>query len=132
MSKKQKVTVVAVFAAVLVAVGVIAAALNVRKTDEGLKHFQVEVTSGRDDYHEVTDCASNEEFLGAFIRTFEGCEWQESDYGIYITGFDGMLEDMDNQYWWCVTVNGEAVNVGADQIPLKEGDTYNFTLMQGW
>lgn len=131
-SKKQKITLAAVFVLVLAVIGVVAGVLNYRQTQEGVKHFKVEVTSERDGYSEITDCESEEEFLGAYIRTFEGCEWQESDYGIYITGFSGMSEDIDNQYWWCVLVNGESVMTGADEIPLQDGYTYNFILKQGW
>ena len=88
--------------------------------------------SERDNYSSSMDCESGEEFLGGYLRTMEGCEWQESDYGIYITGFEGMKEDTENQYWWCVMVNGESATTGADGIPLQEGDTYRFELMQGW
>ncbi len=132
MTKKQKITLVSVFAAVLVVIAVIAGVLNYRVTQEGVKKFQVEVVSDRDSYSETTDCKSDTEYLGEFLRTFEGCEWEDSTYGIYIKGFNGMMEDVDNQYWWCVTVNGESIMLGADEIPLTEGDTYTFTLMQGW
>lgn len=131
-SKKQKITLAVVFAAVLLVIGVVAGVLTHQQTQAGVKHFKVEVTSERDGYSQITECESQEEYLGAYIRTFEGCEWEESDYGIYITGFDGMEADMDNQYWWCVMVNGESATTGADEIPLQEGDTYNFVLMQGW
>lgn len=132
MTKKQKITLVSVFAAVVIVIGAVAGVLNYRATQEGMKEFQVEVVSDRDGYAEVTDCKSDAEYLGEFMRTFEGCEYQESDFGIYITGFNGMQEDMDNQYWWCVTVNDEPVMAGADEIPLADGDVYTFTLMQGW
>lgn len=39
---------------------------------------------------------------------------------------------MENQYWWCISVNGESSTTGADEIPLMDGDIYNFTLKQGW
>ena len=116
-SKKQKITLAAVFAVLLVVVGVVAGILTHQQTQEGVKHFKVEVTSERDGYSQITECESTEEFLGAYIRTFESCEWEESDYGIYILGFDGMKEDIDNQYWWCVMVNGESATTGADEIP---------------
>lgn len=131
-SKKQKIIVGLVFAAFLLVIGTMAGVLTYQQTHEGMKHFKVEVTSERDGYSETKDCKSEEEFLGAYMRTFAGCEWQDSDYGIYITGFDGMREDVDNQYWWCVMVNGESAVTGADKIPLQEGDTYSFVLMQGW
>lgn len=132
MNKKQKITLIAVFACVLAAVGILAAVLNYRETQAGMKTFTVEVTSERDGYSETTECTSDEEYLGAFMRTFAGCEYMESDYGIYITGFNGMSEDIDNQYWWSVMVNGEAATTGADEIVLEDGAAYSFVLMQGW
>lgn len=132
MTKKQKITLVSVFAAILVVIGVVAGVLNYRATQAGVKEFQVEVVSERDGYSEITDCKSDAEFLGEFLRTYESCVWEDSTYGIYIKGFDGMMEDIDNQYWWCVSVNGESAMTGADEIPLADGDVYNFTLMQGW
>ena len=132
MTKKQKITLVSVFVAILIVIGVIAGVLNHRTVTEGMKSFQVEIISERDHYSETTDCKSDAEYLGEFLRTFEGCEWQDSDYGIYITGFNGMQDDMDNQYWWCVIVNGESSTVGADEVPLQDGDVYTFTLKQGW
>lgn len=131
-TKKQRITLIAAFAAVLAVVGIIAVVLNYRVTEEGVKHFQVAVTSERDNYFKIIPCESEEEYLGDFLRNYEECEWIESDYGIYIMGFDGMLEDIENQYWWCVMVNEESATTGADEIPLQDGNTYNFVLMQGW
>lgn len=132
MSKKQKITLVGVFAAILVIAAVAAGGLNYRATQSGMKKFQVEIVSERDSYAQVETYRSHAEYLGEFLRTLEICEWQESDYGIYITGFDGMQEDLENQYWWCVFVNGESSMTGADEIPLADGDVYSFTLKQGW
>lgn len=131
-TKNQKIVLAAVFILILAAVGITAGILNMRETQAGIKHFQVVVTSERDGYEKTTDCQSEEEFLGAFIRTFQECEWEESDYGIYIKGFDGMQEDIEQQYWWCVMVNGESAVTGADEIPLQEGAVYSFVLKQGW
>lgn len=132
MNKKQKITLVSVFAAILVIAAIVAGALNYRETQAGKKKFQVEVVSDRDGYSETTEYTSDAEYLGEFLRTMESCEWEERAYGIYITGFDGMMEDTDNQYWWSVSVNGESSMTGADEIPLTDGDVYNFILMQGW
>lgn len=132
MTKKQKITLAAAFAAVAVILAIVAGALNYRATQEGMKEFQVEIISERDSYSEIADCESSAEFLGEFLRTYEICEWEESEYGIYITGFDGMQEDMENQYWWCITVNDSESLLGADATPLEDGSKYTFTLMQGW
>ena len=134
MSKKKKITLISVFVAVVAVVAIVAVVLNQKSTSttDGMKNFKLEIVSERDDYDTTIDCNSTYEFLGEFLRSYSGCEYQESDYGIYITGFNGMKEDLDNQYWWCISVNGEAAVTGADEIPLQDGDTYNFTLMQGW
>lgn len=132
MSKKQKITIVAVFVAIVLVIGIIAGVLNHRTAQEGTKKITIEVISERDEYSMTTERSTDAESLGEFLRTFEECEWSESDYGIYILGFDGMLEDIDNQYWWCVSVNGESSMYGADEVLLNDGDVYNFTLMQGW
>ena len=132
MSKKKKIILVVAFVVILAAAAIAAVVLNKKDTTAGGKEFQVEVISDRDNYSQTETYTSDEEFLGQFLRTMEKCEWQESDYGIYITGFDGMEEDLDNQYWWCITVNGETAMTGADEIPLVDGDVYTFTLTQGW
>ena len=132
MTKKQKITLLSAFIAIVAAIGVLACILNYRATQEGMKKFMLEVVSERDNYSEITDCKSKAEYLGEYLRTVEGIVYEDSDYGIYIKGFDGMLEDIDNQYWWCITVNGEDIMSGADQIPLLDGDVYTLTLMQGW
>lgn len=132
MNKKQKITLVSIFAAILVIAAVVAGVVNHRASQEGMKKFQVEVVSDRDGYSQIAEYQSYAEYLGEFLRIMEGCEWQESDYGIYISGFNGMQEDMENQYWWCISVNGESSTTGADEIPLMDGDIYNFTLKQGW
>lgn len=131
-TKKLKITLVAIFAIIVAIIAIAASILNFRATTAGQKTFLVEVVSERDGYAQTVECTSEEEYLGAYMRTFPGCQWEESDYGIYITGFDDMMEDMSNQYWWCVMVEGESATVGADEIPLEEGKTYNFVLMQGW
>lgn len=134
MSKKKKITLISVFVAVVAVVAIVAVVLNRKNTSttDGMKNFKVQIVSERDGYDQTTDCKSDAEFLGEFLRNYSGCEYQESDYGIYITSFDGMEEDLGNQYWWCISVNGEAAVTGADEIPLQDGDTYNFTLKQGW
>ena len=132
MTKKQKLTLVAVFAAILVIIAGAAAFLNVRETQEGTKKFQVEVISERDDFNKITDEKSDLTYLGEYLRTAADCQWEESEYGIYVNGWYGMEQDFSQEYWWCITVNDSEVSLGADQIPLQDGDKYTFTLMQGW
>lgn len=132
MMGRQKWILTAGFLVLLIVAGTAAALLNRRTVQEGVKQFQIEIISERDDYEETIDCNSSEEYLGQYLRTMEGCEWQDAEYGLYITGFYGMSEDLSKQYWWCVNVNHEDSTLGADAIPLAEGNVYTFRLMQGW
>ena len=132
MSKKQKIILVSIFAAIVVLIAGATVFLNYRATQTGTKSFQIEVISERDNYSKVTECKSQDEYLGEFLRTFEDCEWEESEYGLYILGFNGMQQDMDAQYWWCITVNNQENSLGADLLPLQDGDKYTFTLTKGW
>lgn len=132
MTKKQKLTVVTIFAAILLIAAGVAVFLNIRETQEGIKRFEVEVISERDDFTQITKEKSGLTYLGEYLRTMEDCQWKESELGIYILGFYGMEEDNSQEYWWCITVNDAEISLGADQIPLQGGDKYTFTLMQGW
>lgn len=132
MSKKTKILVASIFAAIVLIAGAVAIIFNVKNTQAGNKSFTITVTSDRDSYNEELNCKSDLEFLGQYLRTLPECEYQESTYGIYITGYAGMEEDIDNQYWWCVCVNGESASTGADEIPLTDGGNYSLVLMQGW
>lgn len=132
MSKKQKGLLLAIFAAVVVVAGIAGWSLNQKVTQEGIKSFMIVIQSERDNFTESAEYHSGEEFLGQFLRSFEACVWEESGYGIYIKGFYDMQEDISEQYWWNVTVNGENSTTGADEIPLSDGDVFTFQLMQGW
>ncbi|MDR1765118.1 MAG: hypothetical protein LBR77_03320 [Lachnospiraceae bacterium] len=131
-TKRRKIAIVLVFA-VLVAVALIGAwALNAPSAQAGVKRFTLSVTSGRDGYAQTVEYESGEEYLGGFLRTLPACEWQEGAYGLYVTGYGGMGEDLSAQYWWCILEGGEMAAVGADEIPLAEGGSYGLDLRQGW
>ena len=132
MSKKVIVIIVSCFVVLVAAVVILVNLFGAKKTNPGSKSFTIEIVSERDGYDETLDCSSDLDNLGEYLRTMDNCTYSESEYGIYVQGFNGMMEDMDNQYWWSVNVNGEMASTGADGIPLTEGDAYSFVLKQGW
>ena len=132
MSKKTKAIIVAGFAVVVIAIIAVFALTKGKDVTKGGKSFTIEIVSERDSYNSSVKVESDLEYLGEYLRTMDNCKYSESEYGIYVQGFDDMMEDMDNQYWWCINVNGEMASTGADEIALKDGDTYSFVLKQGW
>lgn len=133
MSSKRRKVVLGVFLAVVLVLGCAGAVANRMQVQEGAKDVTLEMKSERDAMYEEVFVEDVEyDTLGELLRTLDYCEWTESDYGFYITGFYDCMEDIDNQYWWCVTVNGEQATKGVDEIPLQDDDVYLFDLKQGW
>ena len=134
MSKKAKIIAVCAFVVVVVAIIAVFAIVNgkAKSQADGSKTFTIKIESERDNYSDTKECTSDLATLGDYLRTMDNCSFSESEYGIYVQGFDGMMEDMDNQYWWCINVNGQMASTGADEIILTSGDEYSFVLKQGW
>ena len=132
MAGKRKYIITSIFALIIIAAATAALLFNIRDTQEGVKNFRVEIISERDGYHETTAEKSALLFLGEYLRTLDYCQYQESDFGIFVEGFHGMEQDFGEGWWWEVAVNGEGAMVGVDEIPIIDNDTYTFTLRQGW
>lgn len=132
MTKMKKARIIAIFAAIVIMVAGLAVFLNIRETQAGIKSFQVEIISDRDSYQKTTKEKTDLLFLGEYLRTMDGFQYEESGFGLFITGWHGMEQDISNEFWWGISVNGESALVGADEIPILGGDIYTFTLMQGW
>ncbi len=47
---------------------------------------------------------------------------KQYDYGVFITGINGVANDPATGRYWTYTVNGQSATVGADQYQLKDGD----------
>ncbi|MDR2888888.1 MAG: DUF4430 domain-containing protein [Lachnospiraceae bacterium] len=137
MTKKQKLTLVTGFVVIVAIIACLVVFFNNKKAAEvtegtSTKEFQVEIISERDDFYQIEPISSDLDYLGEYLRSMPDCQWSESEYGLYITGFYGYEEDIDQEYWWCVYINDTSATFGADEIPLQDGDKYTFTLMQGW
>lgn len=61
------------------------------------------------------------------LNTTYPVEYQESSFGLYITGINGVSSN--ESYYWMYEVNGEAPEVGAGQYELTGGEKVTFSLM---
>ncbi|WP_374971977.1 DUF4430 domain-containing protein [Blautia producta] len=75
---------------------------------------------------------TNEAYLGAVIQENKLVEGEDGPYGLFMTSVDGEKVDDSKQQWWCLTKGGEQVNTSADQTPIKDGDTFELTLTEGY
>lgn len=130
-NNKKKVALLACLFIVVVAVfGAIFFALRPSGT-EGGKSFTLEVvlTDGSSTEHKVSTDA---EFLGEALLEEGLIAGSTSEYGLFVTTVNGVTADNEKQEWWSLTINGEMSMYGVDQVPVTDGEHYEFTLMVGW
>jgi len=132
LSKKKKIIIISIVAALVVAAGIVGFVLNRVNANSNMKSFTIVVQSERDNLDNKIECKTDLGTLGEYVRTLDECTWEESSYGIYITGWYDYSQDLDNQYWWAIYVDNEMSPDGADLIELQDGHEYEFILVQGW
>lgn len=59
-------------------------------------------------------------------------EGTDSEFGLWVTAIDGEKADEAKQEWWGYTKFGEYVETGVDQTPVEDGDSFEFTLNEGY
>lgn len=58
--------------------------------------------------------------------TKENYDVQEADG--FVSAINGFEQDEEANLWWTYTINGEVVNVGANDYELQPGDTAEWSL----
>lgn len=132
MNKQRERVFLFLFISVLIVAAIAVGYSTKIKPNNNEKSFTMVITSERDDFDKKIKCSSSKTTLGEYVQTLDYCNWEKSEYGTYITGWYDMNQDLDNQYWWAVYVNGEKSPNGVDKIELKNGDEYEFILTKGW
>lgn len=132
MSNKKKKILLGSFVSILLVLALVVGYATKIKPNSDEKSFTIRVTSERDSFDKVIECSSDKTTLGEHVQTLDECTWEKSEFGTYITGWYDLHQDMENQYWWAIYVNGEQSPTGADTIELRDGEEYGFVLTQGW
>lgn len=124
MNKKK---VIGVAAVVIIIVGMFAAYFAFKgDSAEGKKEIKIEVINSKME-SKVYEVKTEAEFLRQAMEEAEGLEFEgeESQYGLVLQSVNGekAVYEEDGAYW-CIMVNGEYGNYGADQQPVADGDQY--------
>lgn len=124
MNKKK---VIGAAAVVIIIVGMFAAYFAFKGDHaEGKKEIKIEVINSKME-SKVYEVKTEAEFLRQAMEEAEGLEFEgeESQYGLVLQSVNGekAVYEEDGAYW-CIMVNGEYGNYGADQQPLADGDQY--------
>ena len=128
-NKKMILIAVALIACIAVMLGIF---LTTRpETVAGGKTITVTVVH-KDGSEKVFDCATEEEYLGKVLVNENIVEANYGEFGLYFDTADGEKADWNvDGGWWQVFVGEEAAMVGADQIPIADGDTFKLVYTIG-
>lgn len=132
MSKNKKASILALFILVILVAGCYTAYLYLTpKAMSGDKTITVSIDhkSGEDRTFTISTDA---EYLRGALEQEGLIEGADSDYGLFITTMDGETVDQVKQQWWGYTKSGEYVETGVDQTVIKDGDSFEFTLNEGY
>lgn len=127
---KKLLIALSVLAALVLIVGAVFM-VNRPDTTPGAKEIIVEVVfaDGSNNEHVLRTDA---EFLRGALEEAGLASGSESEYGLFVTGMDGVIADDANQEWWCFTKDGEALMTGVDTTPIADGDHFEATLTVGY
>ena len=75
---------------------------------------------------------TDEAYLRPVVEDEGLVKGSESEFGLFITTVDGETADSSKEQWWCITKSGEMINTSVDDAPIADGDTYEFTLIEGY
>lgn len=129
--KNRKLIVIAVglIACVAVMLGIF---LTTRpETTEGAKTITVTVVH-KDGSEKVFTCQTDEEYLGKVLVNENIVVANYGEFGLYFNTADGETADYSvDGGWWQVFIGEESAMVGADQIPIADGDTFKIVYTIG-
>ena len=100
------------------------------KTIKGDKDITVNITlldGVKIEYKLSTDA----EYLSGVLKENSLVPQEDLDAG-FVTTLNDITADSASEQWWMMTVNGEFSNYGINDLPVVDGDIYDFTLVEGW
>lgn len=128
-NKKILIAVVALVAVVAVMVGIWFGTRP--EAQEGDKTITVTVVHKNGAEKKFT-YHTDEEYLGDVLLAENLVEGEESTYGLMISTVDGETADYNvDQGWWQIFIGEESATLGADSIPIKDGDTFKLVYTIG-
>lgn len=132
MSKNKKTGILALIILVLLVAGFYTAyRFLTPKAMEGNKTITIFIDhfDGED---KTLTIKTDADYLRGVLEQEGLVEGTDSDFGLYITAVDGETADESKQQWWGYTKSGEYVETGADQTVIVDGDSFEFTLNEGY
>ena len=128
-NKKMILIAVALVACIAVMLGIFFATRP--ETTAGSKTITVTVVH-KDGSEKVFTCATEEEYLGKVLVNEGIVVGEYGEFGLYFNTADGETADWNvDKGWGQVFVGEESATLGADQIPIADGDVFSLVYTIG-
>ena len=128
-NKKLILIAVALIACVAVMLGIFV--MTRPETVAGSKTVTVTVVH-KDGSEKVFTCKTDAEYLGTALVDENIVAPNYGEFGLYFDTADGETADYNGDGgWWQVLIGEESAMVGADQIPIADGDTFKLVYTIG-
>ena len=128
-NKKMILIAVALIACVAVMLGIFV--MTRPDTVAGNKTVTVTVVH-KDGSEKVFTCKTDAEYLGTVLVDENIVVGSYGEFGLYFDTADGETADYNvDGGWWQVFIGEESAMVGADQIPIADGDTFKLVYTIG-
>ncbi|MBR5617276.1 MAG: DUF4430 domain-containing protein [Oscillospiraceae bacterium] len=128
-NKKLILIAVALIACVAVMLGIFV--MTRPETVAGSKTVTVTVVH-KDGSEKVFTCKTDAEYLGTVLVDENIVAPNYGEFGLYFDTADGETADYNvDGGWWQVFIGEESAMVGADQIPIADGDTFKLVYTIG-
>lgn len=128
-NKKLILIAVALIACVAVMLGIFV--MTRPDTVAGNKTVTVTVVH-KDGSEKVFICKTDAEYLGTVLVDENIVTPNYGEFGLYFDTADGETADYNvDGGWWQVFIGEESAMVGADQIPIADGDTFKLVYTIG-
>ena len=101
------------------------------QTQTGSKSITVQVVVPGED-EKTFEYTTDEDYLGGLHRDNGLISGSAGSAGFYVTTVDGVTADDSKQQWWKISQNGTDSTTGVDDMTITNGDTYTFTLTEGY
>lgn len=98
---------------------------------EGSKSITMEIVVESEGIDKTYEFKTDAEFVYDLMMEVESTikpEFQESSFGIYLTGLEGYTADETKNEFYSIKVNGEDAMVGVKELEVIDGTTYRFEL----
>ena len=128
VSKKNIIAVIAL--CIVAAVALTAYYFLVPRGIEGSKTIHLEITA--DGTTTAMELKTNAAYLREALEETSLVEGEETVFGLWVQTVNGRTANDDEQEWWSLFVNEDFAMLGPDEMPVEDGDRFEYRLMVGY